>query len=62
MRGITKYLCFTLFIVILLFAGVRLQVYLNQQAEVFYNFYPKLFFCIFPILHRHHTTILSTSQ
>ena len=45
------YLCFTLFIVLLLFVGVKIQFYLDTDAQVNFNVYPRLFyFTLFPLI------------
>ena len=45
------YLCFTLFIVLLLFVGVKVQFYLDTDAQVNFNVYPRLFyFTLFPLI------------
>ncbi|MDZ5609634.1 hypothetical protein U2I54_21890 [Bacillus pseudomycoides] len=49
MRKVIQYLCFTLFIVILLFAGGKIQFHLDQQAELSFHMYPRIFFfMLFP--------------
>ncbi|CAI8909825.1 MULTISPECIES: hypothetical protein [Bacillus] len=49
MKKVSKYLCFTLFIVILLFTGGKIQFYLDQQAELSFHMYPRIFsFVFFP--------------
>ncbi|WP_459501085.1 hypothetical protein [Bacillus sp. C1] len=47
MKEIIKYLCFTLIIVILLFIGGKIQFYLDQQAELSFHMYPRIFFFVF---------------
>ncbi|MBC6975000.1 hypothetical protein H9I32_22270 [Bacillus sp. Xin] len=47
MKEIIKYLCYTLFIVILLFTGGKIQFYLDQQAELSFHIYPRIFFFVF---------------
>ncbi|MCW9129873.1 hypothetical protein OF830_02615 [Bacillus paramycoides] len=50
MQKVIQYLCFTLFIVLLLFVGVKIQFYLDTVSELHFNFYPKLFyFTLFPL-------------
>ncbi|PGO32471.1 hypothetical protein CN984_06915 [Bacillus cereus] len=51
MQKVILYLCFTLFIILLLFVGVKIQFYLETDAQVNFNFYPRLFyFTLFPLL------------
>ncbi|MBO1582793.1 hypothetical protein [Bacillus sp. XF8] len=47
MRKVIQYLCFTLFIVILLFTGGKIQFHLDQQAELSFHMYPRIFFFMF---------------
>ncbi|MBE5104921.1 hypothetical protein IGI01_06375 [Bacillus thuringiensis] len=47
MQKVIQYLCFTIFITLLLFVGVKIQFYLDTIAELNYNFYPKLFYLTF---------------
>jgi len=47
MKKVSKYLCFTLFIVILLFTGGKIQFYLDQQAELSFHMYPRIFSFVF---------------
>ena len=51
MQKVMLYLCFTLFIVLLLFVGVKVQFYLDTDAQVNFNVYPRLFyFTLFPLI------------
>lgn len=51
MQKVIQYLCFTLFIILLLFVGVKIQFYLDTDAQVNFNVYPRLFyFTLFPLL------------
>ncbi|MGR5969791.1 hypothetical protein ACT7C1_23865 [Bacillus paranthracis] len=51
MQKVMLYLCFTLFIVLLLFIGVKIQFYLDTDAQVNFNVYPRLFyFTLFPLI------------
>ena len=51
MQKLMLYLCFTLFIVLLLFVGVKIQFYLDTDAQVNFNVYPRLFyFTLFPLI------------
>ncbi|AXY10253.1 MULTISPECIES: hypothetical protein [Bacillus cereus group] len=51
MQKVMLYLCFTLFIVLLLFVGVKIQFYLDTDAQVNFNVYPRLFyFTLFPLI------------
>ncbi|KMN45240.1 MULTISPECIES: hypothetical protein [Bacillus] len=51
MQKVIQYFCFTLFIVLLLFVGVKIQFYLDTDAQVNFNVYPRLFyFTLFPLL------------
>ncbi len=51
MQKVMLYLCFTLFIVLLLFVGVKIQFYLDTDTQVNFNVYPRLFyFTLFPLI------------
>ncbi|EEK56767.1 hypothetical protein [Bacillus cereus] len=51
MQKVMLYLCFTLFVVLLLFVGVKIQFYLDTDAQVNFNVYPRLFyFTLFPLI------------
>ncbi|PGD05994.1 hypothetical protein [Bacillus toyonensis] len=51
MQKVMLYLCFTLFIILLLFVGVKIQFYLDTDAQVNFNVYPRLFyFTLFPLI------------
>jgi len=51
MQKVMLYLCFTLFIVLLLFVGVKIQFYLDTDAQVNFNIYPRLFYyTLFPLV------------
>ncbi|HDR7794779.1 TPA: hypothetical protein QCY19_003434 [Bacillus luti] len=51
MQKVMLYLCFTLFIVLLLFVGAKIQFYLDTDAQVNFNVYPRLFyFTLFPLI------------
>ena len=51
MQKVILYLCFTLFIILLLVVGVKIQFYLDTDAQVNFNVYPRLFyFTLFPLL------------
>ncbi|TXR70881.1 hypothetical protein DN408_30085 [Bacillus sp. AR13-1] len=51
MQKVMLHLCFTLFIVLLLFVGVKIQFYLDTDAQVNFNVYPRLFyFTLFPLI------------
>ncbi|MCR8858488.1 hypothetical protein ABES36_25530 [Bacillus pseudomycoides] len=47
MKKVTQYLCFTLFIVILLFYGGKIQFHLDKQAELSFHMYHRIFFFMF---------------
>lgn len=50
MQKVIQYLCFTCFIVLLLFVGVKIQFYLDKEAELNFNIYPRLvYFTLFPL-------------
>ncbi|PGW12506.1 hypothetical protein COD90_19795 [Bacillus cereus] len=51
MQKVMLYLCFTLFIILLLFVGVKIQFYLDTDAQVNFKFYPRLFYyTLFPLI------------